>query len=381
LIVWFVDATRSIKRWGDDDWTGHTHLLRLLVDAGFRPRVEHIAREQFPTRWERLDVVGEPPDIITADNLAGLVRELDQKGRLVRVQSERLSWTPEVASCSDFAGRWFLLVKGSRHEAAARKAVAELHRPGPETELPGAPLRVEDGSEEAIAIAGRAAVAFFAGNPKGLKEVASESSPQLTRCTNPGVLWQGREVYADSVEIRGNALIAFAKVEMRFRSKNLIGADPVLVVLRREGGQWKAFAISSDVFSVKALPDLSRLDVRQPTGPEAPHAPRLIFPSDGGALGGDDRSFSWEIPPGGEPSAAQVCQVLLNSDEVPSWPETRLKVYPGEPRLRSLLLSETSRDLTGLSAKEMSWNVWTISKSGRIAVSEVRRYNFRKLDY
>jgi hypothetical protein len=241
-------------------------------------------------------------------------------------------------------------------------------------------MPAEDGREDAIPIARRAAVAFVAGDPEGLKEVASESSPQLTRCTKPGRLLQGREVFADSVEIRGNSNIAFARVEMRFQSKALLGADPVLVVLRREGAQWKAFAMSVDVHSVRALPDLCLLAVQQQSNPEAPRVPRLIFPSDGGVLGGDCRSFSWEIPSGGEPIAAQICQVLLNWADVPSWPELRLKVYPGEPRVRSLLLSETSKDLTGLSAKEMSWNVWTISKSGRISVSEVRRYGFGKLD-
>jgi thiol:disulfide interchange protein len=31
VFIWSVDASGSIKRWGDDDWAGHSHLLHLLA--------------------------------------------------------------------------------------------------------------------------------------------------------------------------------------------------------------------------------------------------------------------------------------------------------------------------------------------------------------
>lgn len=86
-----------------------------------------------------------------------------------------------------------------------------------------------------------------------------------------------------------------------------------------------------------------------------------------------NKSFTWEVPGDGGPLAAQVCQVLLNGNGG-SWPETRLKVYPGMPRCRSLLRSETEKDLTGVTAEHMSWCVWSVGRDGQISVSGVGAY-------
>jgi hypothetical protein len=83
---------------------------------------------------------------------------------------------------------------------------------------------------------------------------------------------------------------------------------------------------------------------------------------------------AWEVPGDGGSLAAQVCQVLLNQEKGSSWPETRLKVYPGMPRGRSLLWSETVKDLTGVTAEQMSWYVWSVGRDGRICVSGVGSY-------
>ncbi len=132
VIIWSVDAERNIKRWGDDDWTGHAQLLNLLRNAGLRPRIEHMARDSFPTRWDHAEAAGQTPEIIMTDQWAGLVRDLQRQGRLIGLISERLTWTPENASCPDLAGRVAFLVAGSRHEDLGQKTAAELLKPGPE---------------------------------------------------------------------------------------------------------------------------------------------------------------------------------------------------------------------------------------------------------
>ena len=375
VIIWFVDATESVTRWDDGDWTGHAHLRRLLGSAGLRPRIEHIARDEFTERWDRAKATGHGPDLITADNWAGLVRDLETKGLLIHVQSERLSWMTEVASCDDFARRWRFLVADSAKKASARKALDELHRPGPETSLPGPVLPGSEGRDEAVAVARRAAVAFVSGDLDGITEVASVSSPQLSLCIAPEDFRSGWAADAGAVEVRGNASIAFAKVEIRYHGEKMIGADPFLVVLRRESAKWRAFAVTSDVISMKELPSLCCLSLRpEPTGPPPP-TPRLSSPVDGGTIGGKEfKSFQWEIPGESEPLAAQICQVLLNSQAGRSWPDTRFKIYTGDPRVRSL--SSYGESLTGLSSAQMYWCVWSIGNDGQIAVSEVRRYQF-----
>jgi thioredoxin-related protein len=371
VVIWYVDANRGIERWIDGDWTSHNHLLRLLHAAGFHPRVEHIAREDFPVRWDRAEVSRKLPVLITADNWAGLVRELDRKGRLIHVQSERLVWMAEVASCADFQGRWLFLVAGSPYETAGRRAVDELLRSGPETHLPGPELNEASSRNEAAQVARSAVVAYRSGDPEGLKAVASSSSPQLTRCTVPHEFRSGLVVDTREVEVRGNDAISFATVEMRFRGKTMIGADPVAVVLRREGSHWKAFSVGDDVQFVKALPELCRLRLRPKADSQPPLMPRLLHPDDGGPIGQGGQSFAWEVPAGSEPLAAQVCEVLLN-EKGTNWPSSRIKIYPGEPRARSLPVYEPA--LTGAMSDEMIWCVWAIGADGRLSASEARRY-------
>jgi thioredoxin-related protein len=380
VVIWFVDATESLNRWNDGDWTGHAHLRRLLGSAGLRPRIEHISRDEFAERWDRAKTTGQAPDLITADKWAGLVRDLETKGLLIHLQSERLSWMTEVASCGDFARRWRFLVADSAQKSSARKAVDELHRPGPETSLPGPVLPGSEGRDEAVAIARRAAVAFVSGDPSGMKEVASVSSPQLSRCTAPEDFRSGWAADAGAVEVRGNASVAFARVEIRYRGKNVIGADAFLVILRKEPAGWRAFAVTNDVICMKELAALCRFSLRSgPTGPPPP-TPRLSSPVDGGTIGGKEyKSFGWEIPGEHQPLAAQVCQVLLNSQQGRSWPDIRFKIYPGEPRTRSL--SAYDESLTGVRSQQMFWCVWRVGLDGQISVSEVRKYQFAPFKY
>jgi hypothetical protein len=375
VVIWFVDASKSLERWNDDDWTGHAHLLRLLRTAGFHPRIEHIARDDFVERWDRAKGTGTAPDLITADKWAGLVRELEMKGHLIHVQSQRLTWMSEVASCDDFARRWFFRVAASAHGTSASGALDELLRPGPETGLPGPVLPSSEGRDEAIAIARRAAVAFVSGDPTRLREVASGSSPQLSRCTAPDEFRSGWTAHPGAVDLRGNTSAAFAKVEIRYHGKNVIGADPFLVILRREPAGWRAFAVTNDVPCMKELPALCRLALRPGRNGPPPPIPWLSSPADGGVIGGKEyKSFRWEIPGKSNLLAAQVCQVLLNSQKGRSWPDTRFKIYPSEPRARSL--STYDESLTGLRSEQMSWCVWSIGHDGQISVSEIRRYDF-----
>jgi hypothetical protein len=373
-ISWYVDANRGIERWTDGEWTGHGHLLRLLRAVGLHPRVEHIAREDFPARWDRGEVSRKLPELIAADTWSGLVRELERGARLVQVHSERLCWMTEAASCDDFKGRQFFLVADSPHKTATSRAIDELLRPGPENRLPGPELAESAGRNEAARIASSAVIAYISGDPRGLKSVASASSPQLTRCLQPPG-WRDLMVNTGEVELRGNEAVAFARVEMRFHGRTTIGADPVVVVLRKEGRHWKAFSVGNDVFCVRALPDLCRLSLRQKSDPLPLTTPRLLSPDDGGPIGQGGRSFAWEVPAGGEPLAAQVCEVLLD-DKGASWPSSRVKVYAGEPLVRSSPVSEPA--LTGVTSDEMRWCVWAIGADGRISPSDVRRYCFAR---
>jgi hypothetical protein len=274
-------------------------------------------------------------------------------------------------------GEVIFLVIGSPHELSGRRAVSEFLRPGPETAPPGVPLRAEDNRDGAIAVAHAAAVASVAGDPADLEQVASATSQYLANCSVPDPFRRDRRVIAGPVVISGNRALAFARVEIPFVGKAAIGADPALVVLRREGAKWRAFAVSLDVLTLKTLPLLCGLDLRDDPSPGS-IAPRLLYPSEGGLMGDGGKLFSWEIPIGCEPLTAQICQVLWNEGSGIRWPETRWRVEPGEPRSRTLLLHDTVNDITGVTCREMSWTVWSIGRSGAIATSDTLRYGFAK---
>ncbi len=243
----------------------------------------------------------------------------------------------------------------------------------PETELPGPrlpdaadPVGAEDTARRSIA-------GYLAGDPRGLKELASQASPQLTRCTKAAAWRHGLEVHAGPVELRGGKDLAFAKVEVTYRGKGILGADPFLVVLRRESSHWKTFSVSDDIESWKWLPDLLGL-IRPRDGAAAPATPRLVWPTDQALLPDSKRPLAWEVPEGGEAVVAQVCMLMSEEFKADargeSWPLTTLKVRPGVPRGGSVPTNEYA---TGMPVR---WCVWSIGIGGRMSVSEVRGYDF-----
>jgi hypothetical protein len=333
-----------------------------------------MAREDFLSRWDRAEASGKTPDLISAERWAGLVRDLDRKGRLTTLASTRLHQMPENASCANFAHRFVFLVTASRHEAAGRKAAAELLRPGPETSLPGVELAESAGRSEAASVARRAATAYMAGDAQALKEVASGGSPQLSRCSRAESWRRDLEVTAGPAEVRGGEHVAFARVEIAYRGKAMQGQDPFVVVLRRESSRWRAFAVANDTASLKALPRLCSLAFRPSGGSEGPTTPRLTWPADGSVLPDSKKPLTWEVPAGGEMIVAQVCELMSDQHGTDtrgeSWPDVMLTVRPGEPRAGSF---PTGVFVAGMPVR---WCVWSIGASGRMAVSEVAGFDF-----
>jgi len=373
LLVWFVDGQRTIKLWADPKAFDHPQLLQILRASGFSPRVEHLAFSDFPARWDRAAAAGCLPDLVASEKLPASARDLQRRGRLLGVVSERLASMPGLASCPDFAGRSLHMLQGGPHESAARRAVGEILKPGPETDPPGP--RLSDAADPlgAEQSARRAVAAYMMGDPRVLKEVAWEASPQLAWCTKANAWQRGIEVKTGPVEIRGGMDLALAKVEITFRAKEVIGADPWLVVLRRESSHWKAFAVCNDMETLRDLPEAFNL-IRPRADAADPVTPRLVWPSDQSVVPDSKRPLTWEVHEGGEAIVAQVCQLMSEAPGADargeSWPATALIVVPAVPRGGSV---PSSRYVTGMPVR---WCVWSIGVGGRMSVSEVRSYDF-----
>jgi hypothetical protein len=168
LLRRFVDGQRTIKRWTDPKAFDHRQLLQILRASGSSPRVEHLAFSDFPARWDRAAAAGRLPDLIASEKLPASARELERRGRLLGVVSQRLAWMPGLASCPDFAGRSLHMLQGGPHESAARRAVGELVKPGPETDPPGPRLPDAADAVGAEHTARRAVAAYMMGDPRAL---------------------------------------------------------------------------------------------------------------------------------------------------------------------------------------------------------------------
>jgi hypothetical protein len=230
---------------------------------------------------------------------------------------------------------------------------------------------VDAGRDEAEGTARRAVVAYLSGDPARLKPVAARGSPQLAECTRPGKSFKDMRANAGAVDLRGNEWLAVGTVEATFENDRFLGSDPVVVVLVREDGSWKALVVSRDVVNLKnAVPRLCQLfDKMHPRSSEPP-GPKLISPLDGQTVSETHRELSWTVPAGGEPLMAQVCEIHGGNIDEPesNWPDVRLSVFPAEPREGKLNV------FSGIMGSNMSWAVWTIGQSARVAVSPLAHF-------
>jgi hypothetical protein len=365
LTIWFVDNDRTAATWSNPDAFRHPVLIQLLFANGLKPRIEHMARADFPARWQQAEAAHRLPDLLCPTNWAGVLRELDKAGRLRFVRSDRLSWRTENASCQDFLGRFVFLMRGSFHESNGRKAVELLLMPGPEIELPGPRLSESAGREEAETAARRAVIGFLSGDSRGVKAVASRKSAQLAECTRP-TSWMQMKAQTGAVELRGNERLAVGLVESTFEGDRFLGGDPIAVVLVRENGHWKVLIVCHDVVTVKdAVPALCAIMARMDASAGEPPEPRLVEPLEGQNVGEEKPYLTWTVPPGGGQLLAQVFAHQYGdlAQKDASWPEARLKVFPPEPRHGRLnLMSE-------LGGSHMSCSVWTIGQGGQVAVA------------
>jgi len=373
LLIWFVDGKRTIERWADPGAFAHPQLFQILRDSGLTAHVEHFAYSEFPSRWDKAGE-GRLPDLIAMEHAPALARSLEQQGRLINVLSERLGWAPGQASCPDFAHRLLQVVRERSARTPVQHAVRAILSPGPETDLPGPHLSDAAAPAEAQEVARSAARAYVAGDAPALAKVASADSPQLTRCTKAQNWQLGLKAEAGPAQVRGGSELAFARVEMTYQGEAVIGTDPYLVVLRREGARWKALTITNDIKSLEALPELC-LRLKPRDGAADPATPRLVWPENDAVLPDPKGTLRWNVADGGDAIVAQPCELISDhrggDQRGESWPGAILRFLLGGPgEGGSVSVQELA---TGMP---VTWRVWTIGVGGKVAISNIRQYDF-----
>ena len=203
ILVWFVDGPRTMKRWADPKAFDHPQLLKILRASGSSPRVEHLAFSDFLLRWDRAAAARRLPDLIASEKRTASVRDLERHGRLLPVVSQRLTGcrslrraptSPVGRSTSSTTGRTSPPRGGPWVKSSSRDRRRTYPDRNCRTRLIRSGLR---------RLPAALSPATWRASPQDLKEVASEASPQLTRCTKAAAWQRGLEVETGSVEIRG----------------------------------------------------------------------------------------------------------------------------------------------------------------------------------
>lgn len=368
--LWFVDDNDEAAAQAGAEPPPHVRLVRILHEAGFQARIDHVRESDFPARWTEAEESGRLPQMLAVKRWRGRVPELERAGAFQLVRSERLTFDP--SSCPDLANRFQLLPRGASGGSTTRELMKILLDPGKTRPLPGPGLATEGGRLEAAQAARRAVAAYLSGDADRLRVVASRRSSQLRECTVPARWLDGMRVQTEDVQLRGNARLAAAVVEASFESERFLCRDPVAVILVREEGRWKALTVCRDFATVRdAVPALCLAFSQVRSGGDAsPPEPLLQEPPDGGDLSASRPRLIWSVPPAGGPILAQVFEQHFGdlADKEARWPEARLQVFPPRPRNGAVNPYE------GVVGGNMSWTVWTLGQGGEIAVAPARRF-------
>lgn len=377
LVVWTADSPNSNQA---PENNVPLNLERKAESMGLRLEIRAFRASEFTQEFQKAFATHQEPDIISVENAASIVNPASGPYTIFGIASDpdvRKSLVQVNGSLSELAGerggRQFLISTSQHAEAARRFAlrppecdtsiVAETPVP---PDLQQAALRMNDA---------------YLRTPLQLKEYEDAE-----RLTTEGVRW-------DSVNARetrtcgswGNDRLAFVFLVSTFDHEDfvgqpppkslahgpLIGQMPILLVLRKQEGQWRLLAACSDPVStepfLRQVPAFSRL-LRNPGLKEAHVAPaQLLLPEDGKAPvpapGEHFGIFIWQ-PSASRNVVAQIAEFAYENDD-------RLFFMPAPDNKAPDVISAGSLWNT---RSEWKWRVWSISDTGAIALSDSRAF-------
>ena len=256
-------------------------------------------------------------------------------------------------------GWTFLVTSSANHDAARALALR--------------PPRCADASSAQslpadLAVA-EVAAAYLAGDNAGLLRHADPERLTGLRSNLEPVTVGGVAV----CEGWGNERLAFVTVNASYQADTRIGHASLLLAFRKTSSLWRLLVATRDPVSnrqfVTLLPAFSKMLARDiPAGP-VPTPATLRFPENGrfplpanGARFGD---FEWQ--------SSTSDDVVAEIAEFSYHDEARLVLLrhrnPGVPRH-----AHVSAGQLWTTGGEWAWRVWSITRSGEVAFSEVRTF-------
>jgi hypothetical protein len=359
--IWKVGSPHS----GD---TPHTELPPALAreagSRGWRLSIEAFPAQGFAARFFAAVRDGSAPDLLVFDNFGimnGIVTDL---GTFVGIGQDPGTRQQLIQVTSSFdellrpARGWTFLVTSSANHAAARALALRPPRCADASSAQRLPADLAIPEVAAAYLAGDNAAILYHADPERI----SGPRRNLEPVTVGGVAVCGGW---------GNERLVFATVNASYQAATTIGHAPLLLAFRKTSSLWRLLVATRDPISnrqfVTLLPALSKLLARDMPADSVPTPATLRSPQNGrfplpanGARFGD---FEWQS----SSSEAVVAEIA----EFGYHDEARLMLLP--PRSPGVPRHVSSGQLWSTQG-EWAWRVWSITRSGEIAFSEVRTF-------
>lgn len=341
-------------------------LAREAASRGWRLHIEGFPAQDFAGRFFAAVSEGSAPDLLMFNNFivmdggttglgsfVGIGQDLAIRDQLIQV----------TGSFDELLGPtrgWTFLLASSANHAAARELA--LRTPG----CAGVSSAASLPGDLANTIP-EVTTAYLTGDNAGLLSHADPERLSGVRQTVERVTVGGAAVCGGW----GNERLAFVTLNVSYQADTRIGHVSLLLAFRKTSAEWRLLVAARDPVSnrdfVRLLPaldkaltrDIATVQVPEPATLRSPQDGRFPVPAKGQRFG----DFEWQS------STAEA--VLAEVAEFSYGDDARLFLLPAKdpagPRHVSAGQLWTTRD-------EWAWRVWTISQSGEIAFSSVRKF-------
>jgi hypothetical protein len=380
IIVWKVGDPHKGET---PDTDISPNLEKIAGKMGFRFVVRAFPAIGFAQQFFDAFNAGEEPDILAINNYGIIDGIRTALGDFIGIGSDPTVREKLVKVSESFWGLksngWEFLVTSSKHaDAAASLALRSF-----EYDLFWGFIHTDYGrmklsplSNELQEIVPDIALAFLQGDRAVL--AAFEDRERLH--TDIQVPKQFNILKMKILGKWGNARLAFVPVVSIHKSANQWGRISLLLILRKQDGQWKLLAASTDPISTSVgIRDLAKLLRQSPASAKIPLPAKLLAPKDGQfpepPQGQRFGNFFWQ-PSTSSDIVAQVFEFAYGSVAYGSDVRLLLRVSSDDSRPVPWEFPKNNQISAGVlgNSGHNRWRVWSISDSGTISFSDSRSF-------
>jgi hypothetical protein len=361
--IWKVGSPHT----GDTPRTEVPPLLaREVASRGWRLSIDAFPAQSFADRFFAAVSDGSAPDLLVFDNF-GIMKGISTRlGTFVGIGQDPVIRNQLVQVTSSFdellgpARGWTFLFTPSANHAAARELALGTPRCTGPSSAGSLPADLAD-------VIPKIATAYLAGDSAA---ILSQADPEGLSGRRPNL----EPVSVGAVAVCGgwgNERLAFVTVNALYQADSAIGHVSLLLAFRKTSWPWQLLVAARDPVSnrdfVTLLPGFAKVLARDlPAGP-VPAPATLRSPRNGrfpiAGTGERFGDFEWQSSTT-EDVVAEVAEFSYHDD-------ARLfllrPLMPGVPR-------HVSAGQLWSTRGDWAWRVWSITRSGEIAFSEVRTF-------